>query len=56
MFTAMLTDMSGKVYTLQTLSKEALTKEYFGQDLAPGMYMLTLSQGTQVQVLRVVKR
>lgn len=55
-FTAQLTDMSGKVYTLQTLSKEALTEEHFGQNLAPGMYMLTLCQGTQVQVLRVVKR
>jgi hypothetical protein len=56
MFTATLTDMSGKVYTTQTLSKEALTEEQFGQDLAPGMYMLTLRQAEEMRVLRVVKR
>jgi hypothetical protein len=55
-FTAMLTDMSGKVYTTQTLSKEALTEEQFGQDLAPGMYLMTLRQGEELRVIRVVKR
>jgi hypothetical protein len=55
-FTATLTDISGKEYTTQTLSKEALTEEYFGQDLAPGMYLMTLRQGGQLRVLRVVKR
>ena len=56
MFTATLTDMSGKVYTAQTLSKEALTEEQFGQDLAPGMYLMTLRQGEELRLLRVVKR
>jgi hypothetical protein len=56
MFTATLTDMSGKVYSAQTLSKEALTEEQFGQDLAPGMYLMTLRQGEELRVLRVVKR
>lgn len=55
-FTATLTDISGKEYTTQTLSKEALTEEYFGQDLAPGMYLMNLRQGGQLRVLRVLKR
>jgi hypothetical protein len=55
-FTAQLTDMSGKVYSQATLSKEQLEAESFGEQLAPGMYLMTLRQGEELRVLRVVKR
>jgi hypothetical protein len=55
-FTAQLTDMSGKVYSQATLSKEQLEAESFGEQLAPGMYLITLRQGEELRVLRVVKR
>jgi hypothetical protein len=55
-FTAQLTDMSGKVYSQATLSKEQLEAESFGEQLAPGMYLMTLRQGEELRVVRVVKR
>jgi hypothetical protein len=55
-FTAQLTDMSGKVYSQATLSKELLETESFGEQLAPGMYLMTLRQGEELRVIRVVKR
>jgi sugar lactone lactonase YvrE len=55
-FTAQLTDMSGKVYSQATLSKEQLEAESFGEQLAPGMYLMTLRQGEELRVIRVVKR
>ena len=55
-FTAQLTDMSGKVYSQATLSKEQLEVESFGEQLAPGMYLMTLRQGEELRVIRVVKR
>ena len=55
-FTAQLTDMSGKVYSQATLSKEQLEAESFGEQLAPGMYLMTLRQGEEFRVIRVVKR
>ena len=55
-FTAQLTDMSGKVYSQATLSKEQLEAASFGEQLAPGMYLLTLRQGEEFRVIRVVKR
>jgi hypothetical protein len=48
--------MSGKVYSQATLSKEQLEAESFGEQLAPGMYLMTLRQGEELRVLRVVKR
>ncbi len=54
--TAQLTDMSGKVYSQATLSKEQLEAESFGEQLAPGMYLMTLRQGEELRVIRVVKR
>jgi hypothetical protein len=56
MFTATLTDMSGKVYSQATLTKEQLEAESFGEQLAPGMYLMTLRQGEELRVIRVVKR
>jgi hypothetical protein len=53
-FTAQLTDMSGKVYSQATLSKEQLEAESFGEQLAPGMYLMTLRQDEDLRVLRVV--
>jgi hypothetical protein len=55
-FTAQLTDMSGKVYSQATLNKEQLEAESFGEQLAPGMYLMTLRQGEELRVIRVVKR
>ena len=55
-FTAQLTDMSGKVYSQATLNKEQLESESFGEQLATGMYLMTLRQGDELRVLRVVKR
>jgi hypothetical protein len=55
-FTAQLTDMSGKVYSQATLTKEQLEEESFGEQLAPGMYLMTLRQGEELRVIRVVKR
>jgi hypothetical protein len=55
-FIAQLTDMSGKVYSQAILSKEQIEAESFGEQLAPGMYLMTLREGEQMQVLRVVKR
>jgi hypothetical protein len=55
-FSAQLTDMSGKVYSQATLSKEQLEAESFGEQLAPGMYLMTLRQGEELRVVRVVKR
>jgi hypothetical protein len=55
-FTAQLTDMSGKVYSQATLNKELLESESFGEQLAPGMYLMTLRQGEELRVIRVVKR
>jgi hypothetical protein len=55
-FTAQLTDMSGKVYSQATLSKELLEAESFGEQLVPGMYLMTLRQGEELRVIRVVKR
>jgi hypothetical protein len=55
-FTAQLTDMSGKVYSQATLNKEQLETESFGEQLAQGMYLMTLRQGEELRVLRVVKR
>jgi hypothetical protein len=55
-FTAQLTDMSGKVYIQVTLSKEQLEAESFGEQLVPGMYLMTLRQGEELRVIRVVKR
>jgi hypothetical protein len=55
-FTAQLTDMSGKVYSQATLSKEQLEAESFGEQLAPGMYLMTLRNGEELRVVRVVKR
>jgi hypothetical protein len=55
-FTAQLTDMSGKVYSQATLSKEQLEAESFGEQLAPGMYLMTLRSGEELRVIRVVKR
>ena len=55
-FTAQLTDMSGKVYSQATLNKEQFEAESFGEPLAPGMYLMTLCQGEELRVIRVVKR
>jgi hypothetical protein len=55
-FTAQLTDMNGKVYSQAMLSKELLEAESFGEQLAPGMYLMTLRQGEELRVIRVVKR
>ena len=55
-FTAQLTDMSGKVNNQATLSKEQLEAESFGEQLAQGMYLITLRQGEELRVIRVVKR
>jgi hypothetical protein len=55
-FTAQLTDMSGKVYSQKTLNKEQLEAESFGEQLAPGLYLMTLRQGEELRVIRVVKR
>jgi hypothetical protein len=55
-FTAQLTDMSGKVYSQATLTKEQLEAESFGEQLAPGMYLMTLRNGEELRVLRVMKR
>ncbi len=55
-FTTQLTDMSGKVYSQATLSKEQLEAESFGEQLAPGMYLMTLRNGEELRVIRVVKR
>jgi hypothetical protein len=55
-FTAQLTDMSGKVYSQATLNKEQLEEESFGEQLAPGMYLMTLRHGEELRVIRVVKR
>jgi hypothetical protein len=55
-FTAQLTDMSGKVYSQATLSKEQFEAESFGEQLAPGMYLMTLRQGEELRIIRVVKR
>jgi hypothetical protein len=55
-FTAQLTDMSGKVYSQATLTKGQLEAESFGEQLAPGMYLMTLRQGEELRAIRVVKR
>ena len=55
-FTAQLTDMSGKVYSQATLSKEQLEAESFGEQLAPGLYLMTLRHGEELRMIRVVKR
>ncbi len=55
-FTAQLTEMNGKLYGQATLSKEQLEAESFGEQLAPGMYLMTLRQGEELRVIRVVKR
>ena len=55
-FTTQLTDMSGKVYSQAMLSKEQLEAESFGEQLAQGMYLMTLRNGDELRVIRVVKR
>jgi hypothetical protein len=55
-FIAHLTDMSGKVYSQATLTKDQLEAESFGEQLAPGMYLMTLRQGEELKVVRVLKR
>jgi hypothetical protein len=44
------------VYSQATLSKELLEAEAFGEQLAPGMYLMTLRHGEELRVFRVVKR
>ena len=48
-----VTDIAGK--RIETLKTNSLNSISFGQNYSPGIYIVQIKQGTDVQMIKVVK-
>jgi hypothetical protein len=55
-FTVRILDLQGKLIEQRSVVASGLEEERYGDGLSSGMYLVTLTDGTRQQTLRVVKK